>query len=81
MGAHAPFWAKKKTHRHNSRSAVRIFKKIFHNERGQEVYKNYNNDFSEKIVFWGNLTIFGNKMTNPHNSGSTLSTFLKHFAQ
>ena len=81
MGAHAPFRDKKKTHRHNSRSAVRIFKKIFHNERGQEVYKNYNNHFSEKIVFWDNLTIFGNKMTNPHNSGSTLSMFLKDFAQ
>ena len=57
----------------NSRSAVIIFKKIFHNEKSQYVDESNNNLYQEKWAIWSP------QMAHPHNSGSTLRVFLKFF--
>ena len=42
------YFGPKMARRLNSWSILRIFFDILHNERGQEVYENYFNGFSEK---------------------------------
>ena len=49
----------------------KIFKKILHSARDQEVHGNYINGISEKILIWGKWAILGPKMKGPHDCGST----------
>ena len=63
-------------HPHNFGSALRILFKFLHNERGQEVYENYNDGFSEKILILGKWFILVLKLVHPHKSGSALRIFL-----
>ena len=45
---------------------------ILLNERGQELYVNDINGFSEKILILGKWVVLGLKIACRHNSGSTL---------
>ena len=52
--SNGPNKTRKMTWLHNSGSAVSIFLKILHSERGQEVHESYVNGFSEKILLGSN---------------------------
>ena len=62
---------------HNSGFAPSIFLKMYNNEKGQQVHKNYINGFSEKILVCPKWGVMGPKMKYSYNSGFALSFFLK----
>ena len=51
------------------------------NEKSQEVYENYINDFSEKNIILVRWAILGSKMVWLHDSGFTLRFFFFNLAQ
>ena len=63
-------------HPHNSGSASMIFKKIFINERDQQVHKNHVDSFSKKILVYPKCVMVGLKKKGPRYSRFTLRTFL-----
>ena len=55
-----------------------FFKKLLHNERGQEVGQNHITSFFQKSLFHGKWAILSHMC---HNSGSALKICFKIFAQ
>lgn len=76
VGANRPFWARKWSVL-ISLDLHEGFLKFFHNERGQEVYEDYNNDFSKRTLF-GENGPFDQVLPNG-SGGSIIRIFLLYF--
>ena len=64
-------------HPHNSRYLSKIFLKILHNKKGQQVDESNNNGLYQKSFVQDKWAILGPKMAHLHNSGSIIRIFLK----